>query len=128
MPWNSCGKRAALIRALNLQNKAGGNWKTKSEQANWSFYELSMRGFVRDVLLAIMKPELRPSLPEDREFLFRLYASTREEELRPLWLESCSAGSLFPHAVQCATTMVFRQRIRLRRTKSLKRTMSQLAV
>ena len=42
-----------------------------------------MRGFVRDVLLTIMKPELRPSLPEDREFLFRLYASTREEELRP---------------------------------------------
>lgn len=26
---------------------------------------------------------LRPSLPEDRDFIFRLYASTREEELRP---------------------------------------------
>ena len=80
---NSCGKRAALIRALSRQNKAGGNWKTRSKQANWSFYELSIRGFVRNVLLTIMKPELRPSSPEDREFLFRLYASTREEELRP---------------------------------------------
>lgn len=29
-----------------------------------------------------MKPQLRPSLPEDREFLFQLYASTREQELR----------------------------------------------
>jgi ribosomal protein S18 acetylase RimI-like enzyme len=29
-----------------------------------------------------MKPQLRPSLPEDREFLFRLYASTRVDELR----------------------------------------------
>ena len=29
-----------------------------------------------------MNPQLRPSLPEDREFLFRLYASTREHELR----------------------------------------------
>jgi ribosomal protein S18 acetylase RimI-like enzyme len=29
-----------------------------------------------------MKPQLRPSLPEDREFLFRLYASTRADELR----------------------------------------------
>jgi ribosomal protein S18 acetylase RimI-like enzyme len=38
---------------------------------------------VGDVLLAIMKPQLRPSQPEDRDFLFRLYASTREEELRP---------------------------------------------
>jgi RimJ/RimL family protein N-acetyltransferase len=27
--------------------------------------------------------QLRPSLPEDRDFIFRLYASTREEELRP---------------------------------------------
>jgi ribosomal protein S18 acetylase RimI-like enzyme len=30
-----------------------------------------------------MNPRLRPSRPEDRDFLFRLYASTREEELRP---------------------------------------------
>jgi ribosomal protein S18 acetylase RimI-like enzyme len=29
-----------------------------------------------------MKPQLRPSLPEDRDFLFRLYASTRLEEIR----------------------------------------------
>lgn len=29
-----------------------------------------------------MKPQLRPSLPEDQDFLFRLYASTREQELR----------------------------------------------
>lgn len=29
-----------------------------------------------------MKPQLRPSQPEDRDFLFRLYASTREHELR----------------------------------------------
>jgi ribosomal protein S18 acetylase RimI-like enzyme len=29
-----------------------------------------------------MKPQLRPSLPEDRDFLFRLYASTRVEEIR----------------------------------------------
>jgi ribosomal protein S18 acetylase RimI-like enzyme len=29
-----------------------------------------------------MKPQLRLSLPEDREFLFRLYASTRADELR----------------------------------------------
>lgn len=28
--------------------------------------------------------QLRPSLPEDREFIFRLYASTRVEELRAL--------------------------------------------
>ena len=27
--------------------------------------------------------QLRPSLPEDRDFIFQLYASTREEELRP---------------------------------------------
>jgi RimJ/RimL family protein N-acetyltransferase len=31
-----------------------------------------------------MKPQLRPSLPEDRDFLFRLYASTRVEEIRGL--------------------------------------------
>ena len=30
-----------------------------------------------------MNPQLRLSRPEDRDFLFRLYASTREEELRP---------------------------------------------
>jgi ribosomal protein S18 acetylase RimI-like enzyme len=29
-----------------------------------------------------MKPQLRPSLPTDRDFLFRLYASTRMEEIR----------------------------------------------
>jgi ribosomal protein S18 acetylase RimI-like enzyme len=29
-----------------------------------------------------MKPQLRTSLPEDRDFLFRLYASTRVEEIR----------------------------------------------
>ena len=29
-----------------------------------------------------MKPQLRPSTPEDRDFLFRLYASTRADELR----------------------------------------------
>jgi ribosomal protein S18 acetylase RimI-like enzyme len=50
---------------------------------SWGLYEYSMRGFVRDVLLTIMKPQLRPSLPDDRDFLFRLYASTRIEELRP---------------------------------------------
>lgn len=50
---------------------------------SWSFYECSIRGFVRDLLLTVMKPHLRPSLPEDRDFLFRLYASTREQELRP---------------------------------------------
>jgi ribosomal protein S18 acetylase RimI-like enzyme len=27
--------------------------------------------------------QLRPSLPEDRDFIFRLYASTRADELRP---------------------------------------------
>jgi len=31
-----------------------------------------------------MKPQLRPSLPEDGDFIFRLYASTRVEELRGL--------------------------------------------
>jgi ribosomal protein S18 acetylase RimI-like enzyme len=31
-----------------------------------------------------MNPQLRPSLPEDRDFLFRLYASTREHELSAL--------------------------------------------
>jgi RimJ/RimL family protein N-acetyltransferase len=29
-----------------------------------------------------MKSQLRPSLPDDRDFLFRLYASTRVEEIR----------------------------------------------
>ncbi|HET9164679.1 MAG TPA: GNAT family N-acetyltransferase [Candidatus Angelobacter sp.] len=29
-----------------------------------------------------MKAQLRPSLPEDRDFIFRLYASTRMEEIR----------------------------------------------
>jgi ribosomal protein S18 acetylase RimI-like enzyme len=29
-----------------------------------------------------MKPQLRPSLPEDGDFIFRLYASTRMEEIR----------------------------------------------
>lgn len=29
-----------------------------------------------------MKPQLRPSQPEDRDFLFRLYVSTRVEEIR----------------------------------------------
>jgi len=29
-----------------------------------------------------MKVQLRPSLPDDRDFLFRLYASTRIEEVR----------------------------------------------
>ena len=29
-----------------------------------------------------MKAQLRPSLPDDRDFLFRLYASTRVEEIR----------------------------------------------
>ena len=29
-----------------------------------------------------MKAQLRPSLPDDRDFLFRLYASTRMEEIR----------------------------------------------
>jgi ribosomal protein S18 acetylase RimI-like enzyme len=49
---------------------------------NWSFHEDSIRSFDLGSLLSIMKPQLRPSLPEDREFLFRLYASTREHELR----------------------------------------------
>jgi len=43
-----------------------------------------MRRFVGDVLLTIMNPRLRPSRPEDRDFLFRLYASTREHELSAL--------------------------------------------
>jgi ribosomal protein S18 acetylase RimI-like enzyme len=51
---------------------------------SWSFYEYSIRGFVRDVLLTIMNPRLRPLRPEDRDFLFRLYASTREHELSAL--------------------------------------------
>lgn len=41
-----------------------------------------MRRFNLGPLLTIMKPQLRPSVPEDREFLFRLYASTRADELR----------------------------------------------
>jgi ribosomal protein S18 acetylase RimI-like enzyme len=41
-----------------------------------------MRRFVLDALPTIMKPQLRPSAPEDRDFLFRLYASTRADELR----------------------------------------------
>jgi ribosomal protein S18 acetylase RimI-like enzyme len=57
--------------------------KIKLKQASWSFCEYSIRGSVRDVFIAIMTPQLRPSLPEDRDFLFRLYASTRVEELRP---------------------------------------------
>ena len=60
----------------------------------------------RAISCLLMKAQLRPSLPEDRDFLFRLYASTRMEELRGFRLECCSAGSLFAHAVQCATTMV----------------------
>ena len=40
-----------------------------------------MRRFMGDVLLTIMNPRLRPSRPEDRDFLFRLYAGTREHEL-----------------------------------------------
>jgi ribosomal protein S18 acetylase RimI-like enzyme len=51
---------------------------------SWSLYEYSIRAFVRGALLTMMKPQLRPSLPEDRDFLFRLYASTRVEELRAL--------------------------------------------
>lgn len=31
-----------------------------------------------------MTPQLRPAAPEDRDFLFRLYASTRAHELAPL--------------------------------------------
>lgn len=31
-----------------------------------------------------MNSELRPAVPEDREFLFQLYASTRAHELAPL--------------------------------------------
>jgi ribosomal protein S18 acetylase RimI-like enzyme len=50
---------------------------------SWTFHEHSMCRFVGDILLTIMKPQLRPSLPEDREFLFRLYASTRADEIRP---------------------------------------------
>jgi ribosomal protein S18 acetylase RimI-like enzyme len=65
---------------LNPPNKAGGNWKIKSEQVKWNSYECSIRSFSRDV--SLMKPQLRPSLPEDRDFLFRLYASTRMEEIR----------------------------------------------
>ncbi len=30
-----------------------------------------------------MKPELRPAVADDREFLFRLYASTRVDEIAP---------------------------------------------
>lgn len=41
-----------------------------------------MRRLGYDVLFTTMNPQLRPSRPEDREFLFRLYASTREHELR----------------------------------------------
>jgi len=41
-----------------------------------------MRRFGGDVLFTIMNPQLRPSQPEDRDFLFRLYAGTREHELR----------------------------------------------
>jgi ribosomal protein S18 acetylase RimI-like enzyme len=67
---------------LNPPYKVDGNWKIKSEQANWSFYEQPIRGFLCDALLTIMKPQLRPALPEDRDFLFQLYASTREQELR----------------------------------------------
>jgi ribosomal protein S18 acetylase RimI-like enzyme len=67
---------------LNPPNKAGGNWKIKSEQVRWSSYECSVGAFFRDVLLTSMKPQLRPSLPEDRDFLFGLYASTRMDELR----------------------------------------------
>jgi len=32
--------------------------------------------------ISLMKVQLRPALPEDRDFLFRLYASTRMEEIR----------------------------------------------
>jgi len=73
-------KHAALIPALNPPNKAGGNWKIKSKQVKWSSYESSVYTFSRDVFL--MKVQLRPSLPDDRDFLFRLYASTRMEEVR----------------------------------------------
>ena len=41
-----------------------------------------MRRFGGDRLLTIMNPQLRLSRPEDREFLFRLYFSTREHEFR----------------------------------------------
>lgn len=37
----------------------------------------------------LTKVELRPSTPEDRELLLRLYATTREDELRPVpWSEA----------------------------------------
>jgi ribosomal protein S18 acetylase RimI-like enzyme len=65
---------------LNPPNKAVGNWKIKSEQVRWSSYECSIHVFSRDILL--MKAQVRPSLPEDRDFLFRLYASTRMDEIR----------------------------------------------
>ena len=40
-------------------------------------------------------PELRPVLPADRDFLLRLYASTREEELKQVgWPEEAKAAFL----------------------------------
>lgn len=49
---------------------------------SWGLHEYSIRRFDFDPLLTIMKPQLRSSLPEDREFLYRLYASTRADEFR----------------------------------------------
>src|SRR6185369_5021029 len=91
MRWNSFAKHASLIPTLNLPNKAVGNWKIKSEQVRWSSYESSVHTLSRNVFL--MKAQLRPSLPEDRDFLFRLYASTRMEEIRGFGWSAAQQGA-----------------------------------
>ena len=40
-----------------------------------------------------MKAQLRPTLPEDRDFLFRLYASTRMEEIRGFGWSAAQQGA-----------------------------------
>jgi ribosomal protein S18 acetylase RimI-like enzyme len=86
-------KRAALIPTLNPPNRAGGNWKIKSEQVKWTFYEYSIHSSSRDVLP--MKLQLRPSLPDDRDFLFRLYASTRMDEIRSFGWSAVQQDAFF---------------------------------
>jgi len=46
--------------------------------------ETAETGVAADGPAAACRVELRPATPEDRELLFRVYASTREEELAPV--------------------------------------------
>ena len=80
----------------------------------------------RAMSYCIMKPQLRPSLPEDRDFLFRLYASTRVEEIRGFGWNAVQQEA-FSACSSMRNNSGTKPPIPLPKTKSLKRTMSQLA-